>query len=572
MKKSFLTSILFCLLIIAAGCKTAPADKAPEPVPAETITETAPEKQPAPDAVLPAQTEESAQPAPSVPESAAPDTSRNKEAPKTAGGTAPVPARAKTAPDSPAAKTDQTRRTGKALTQPKKNAAPAANKTDTAKNTPNKKAAPQKTAPAKKDAVKAPAKTAQQKAAQAGTAKQETPKQKATRQKSAQKETAKQETSKQKNAPVKTAQTGQAKQEAAKQKAMKQEPAKQNLQKQATPADTSKKATAKTAAPKQDSSKKTKTAPAKPIKQPEKKSAEQKTTPASKSKPSDPKKTPAAPYTASAQITDVLWMIEQADASFVSKQHKGNGKMFVTMLAKYKGELTDKDFQEALFSSPIDMWLLDAESAKNIIEIDKKNKLMILKHLASGENEGAVALGKWFVSITLAGQKPFEKELNVIGIGGQEIPIAPDTGTAKTALKKKDVPLLVPVAKTANEQQALAFPVIQSVSRNADTIEIIFSIKDPRIKNAYFYFDVPGEEYYRDSGSMVDTAGKPVNGCRSFSTDGKSCRYILRKDAGNKDWFDKVIRCFLVVSDVNRITSPLSERHRTINAAAPITK
>ena len=120
MKKSFLTSILFCLLIIAAGCKTAPADKAPEPVPAETVTETAPEKQPAPDAVLPAQTEESAQPAPSAPEAAAPDTSRNKEAPKTAGGTAPVPSRAKTTPGSPAAKTDQTRRTGKALTQPKK--------------------------------------------------------------------------------------------------------------------------------------------------------------------------------------------------------------------------------------------------------------------------------------------------------------------------------------------------------------------------------------------------------------------------------------------------------------------
>ena len=277
----------------------------------------------------------------------------------------------------------------------------------------------------------------------------------------------------------------------------------------------------------------------------------------------------AAAYKASAQIVDVSWMIEQADASFVSKQYKGAGKMFVTILARYTGELTEKDFQEAFFASPIDIWSLNAANAKNLIENDKQNKLLMLKHLAAGEGEGSVALGKWFVSITLAGQKPFEKELNVTGISGQKIA---DTTDMKGAERKKSIVTVVPVAKTADEQQALSFPTIYSVSRDADTIEIIFSVNDARVTNAYVYFDVPGEEYYRDSGSMIDATGKPINGCRSFSTDGKKCQYVLRKDASNQDWFGKATRCFLVVADVNRIASPWEERHRTISAVAPVSK
>ena len=275
------------------------------------------------------------------------------------------------------------------------------------------------------------------------------------------------------------------------------------------------------------------------------------------------------PYTASAQITDISLVIEQADASFVSKQHKGAGKMFVTIFAKYQGDLTAQDFQEAFFASPTDVWLLNEKNAEGLIEINKKDKLLTLKHLSAGEGEGAVALGKWFASVTLAGQKPFEKELSVTGIGGQSV-----TGSVGkiTKEKAKKIFFIVPVAKAANEQQALTFPAIYSVSRDADTIEIIFSIKDSRVKNAYFYFDVPGEEYYRDSGSMIDATGKPVNGCRSFSTDGKKCQYVLRKDASNEDWFGKAVRCFLVVSDVNRVASPWEERHRTISAASPITK
>ena len=262
-------------------------------------------------------------------------------------------------------------------------------------------------------------------------------------------------------------------------------------------------------------------------------------------------------------------MIEQADASFVSKQHKGKGKIFVTMLAKYKGDLTAQDFKEAFFASPADVWGLDEQSAKGLMEINKKEKLLMLKHLSSGEGEGAAALGKWFASVTLTGQKPFEKELNVTGIGGKTVT---ENKTAKGAAKKKVIPLIVPAAKAENEQQALTMPVIHSVSRDADTIEIIFSINDSRVKNAYFYFDVPGEEYYRDSGSMIDATGKPVNGCRSFFTDGKKCQYVLRKDATNKDWFGKATQCFLVVSDVNRVASPWEERHRTISAASRITK
>ena len=281
--------------------------------------------------------------------------------------------------------------------------------------------------------------------------------------------------------------------------------------------------------------------------------------------------TQASSYVASAQITDVSWMIEQADLSFVSKFHKGSGKMFVTVFAYYKGTLTDKDLQEALIFTPVDAWALNAQNIKGLIEIDEKNKVLLLKHLTAGDGEGAVALGKWFISITLAGQKPFEKELTVTGIGGQTSSMSADRTTVK-GRTKKIIPLIVPTAKSANEQQALSFPVIYSVSRDSETIEIIFSIHDSRVKNAYFYFDVPGEEYYRDSGSMIDAAGQPVNGCRSFSTDGKKCQYVLRKDANNRGWFDKATRCFLVVSDVSRVASPREERHRTISAAAPILK
>ena len=396
-----------------------------------------------------------------------------------------------------------------------------------------------------KTAAKAPAVSA----AKTDTSKQpaKTESQKAPTKAAAQSESAAKNTPQAKNAQVKPA-----KEELAQQKTSKTKADAENTQKKSAAAETDKKEAAKTTSVKQGTAGK-----AAPAKQPDKKETEQ--------KPKEP-----AVHTAAAQITDILWMIEQADPSFVSKQHKGDGKMFVTMFAKYKGDLTVQDFQEAFFASPADLWSLDEKNAKGLLEINKKDKLLTLKHLAAGEGVGAAALGKWFASVTLAGQKPFEKELNVTGIGGQAVTTGATDKTAKE--KSKKISYIVPIATAENQQQALAMPVIQSVSRDTDTIEIIFLVNDSRVKNAYFYFDVPGEEYYRDSGSMIDATGKPVNGCRSFSTDGKKCQYVLRKDATNKDWFGKATQCFLVVSDINRVASPWEERHRSVSAASRITK
>lgn len=517
MKKSLAPFILFGLVIIAAGCKTAPEDKTPEPTPVETAKASASDAQAA-------QTENKSETMQNSATAAMPSNSEKAE---------PKKAEQKTVAKAPAvsaAKTDTSKQSAKATPQKAPPKEPA------------QKATSQKAAVAKTDESKQSTKTTPQKA----PAKEST--QKGTPQKTtAQSESAAKNTSQAKNAQVKPA-----KEELAQQKTSKTKADAENTQKKSSAAETDKKEAAKTTSVKQGTAGK-----AAPAKQPDKKETEQ--------KPKEP-----AVHTAAAQITDILWMIEQADPSFVSKQHKGDGKMFVTMFAKYKGDLTVQDFQEAFFASPADLWSLDEKNAKGLLEINKKDKLLTLKHLAAGEGVGAAALGKWFASVTLAGQKPFEKELNVTGIGGQAVTTGATDKTAKE--KSKKISYIVPIATAENQQQALAMPVIQSVSRDADTIEIIFSVNDSRVKNAYFYFDVPGEEYYRDSGSMIDATGKPVNGCRSFSTDGKKCQYVLRKDATNKDWFGKATQCFLVVSDINRVASPWEERHRSVSAASRITK
>ena len=552
MKKSFLPFILLCLLIIAAGCKTAPANKTPEAVPAENVKGSAADT---PQATQTAGDSSAAQKAQSngSGQTTAAQTSTPAKASGQAGQSAASTAKNTQQKSSQQAQTQQkTSNTAVGSTQ-RKSTTSTTVKQGTIKGTPVTQGSA-KTTTAKQDAAKAT--TAKQGTAKATTAKQATAKATTTKQDTAKATTTKQDAAKATTTKQEAAKATTAKQDAAKATPAKQDTAKATTTKQDTAkATTAKQDAAKASTTKQDTAKAT---PAKQdtAKQPESKKIEE------KSKES-------AVHTATAQITDISWMIEQADASFVSKQHKGKGKIFVTMLAKYKGDLTAEDFKEALFASPTDVWEIDEKSAKNLIEINKKDKLLMLKHLAAGEDEGSAALGKWFASITLAGQKPFEKELNVTGIGGETVAEDKD---AKEAAKAKAIPLIVPSAKAENEQQALITPVIQSVSRDADTIEIIFSVSDPRVKNAYFYFDVPGEEYYRDSGSMVDATGKPVNGCRSFSTDGKKCQYVLRKDASNKDWFDKATQCFLVVSDVNRIASPWEERYRTISAASRITK
>ena len=559
MKKSLAPFILFGLVIIATGCKTAPEDKTPEPTPVETA------KAPASDAQA-AQTENKSETMQNSATAAMPSNSEKAESekaePQKAEAKTPtqVPAQkitpqkaivqsfgaAKNAPQAKNAQTKPAKQDPAQQKTAKSNASGAsAAKTDTSKQSaktapqkapakePVQKGTSQKAAVAKTDTSKQSSKTAPQKAPTKESTQKGTPQKAAAQSESASKNKT--------DAQAKNAQTKPAKQDPTQQKAAKSKTVAEDNKKSASPE------AAKKEAPKTASAKQVAADQAASAKQPEKKEAEQKT------------KEPASRI-AAAKITDIVWMIEQADASFVSKQHKGSGKMFVTMFAKYTGDLTVQDFQEALFASPADLWSLDEKNAKGLLEINKKDKLLTMKHLAAGEGVGAAALGKWFASVTLAGQKPFEKELNVTGIGGQAV-----TGAKK-------ISFIVPVATAENEQQALTIPVIRSVSRDADTIEIIFSINDSRVKNAYFYFDVPGEEYYRDSGSMIDATGKPVNGCRSFSTDGKKCQYVLRKDASNKDWFGKATQCFLVVSDINRVASPWEERHRSVSAASRITK
>ena len=90
------------------------------------------------------------------------------------------------------------------------------------------------------------------------------------------------------------------------------------------------------------------------------------------------------------------------------------------------------------------------------------------------------------------------------------------------------------------------------------------------MKNGYFWFDVPCEKHYRDAGSMIDGKGNPVNGCRKFSIDGSTCRYILRKDADNAEWFDKATACCFVVSEVNRVVDPWNEHIRSISSLIKI--
>ena len=602
MRKIFLLSFVLCILMFAAGCKTAPAEKEKEPevsaaamepanggVPIQPMTPSDAEKSDS-DANL-----STAQPSEADKNSATPIPAQPKEKPSTqvassrpvtravagggggGGGSARARSGAIVAQVIPTQRVGATRQ-GKAVT-PKSNAAGnnTAVKTDSGKTSSAQqqaaaKAEADKKAAAAKEAAEKKAALAKAEAEKKAAAKAEADKKAAAAKAAAEKKAALAKAEAEKKAAAKAEadrkaaaakaaaerKAALAKAEAEKKAAAKAEAdkkaaaAKEAAEKKAAlaKAEAEKKAAAKAEADKKAAA--------------AKEAAEKK---AALAKAEAEKK--AAAYKASAQIVDVSWMIEQADASFVSKQYKGAGKMFVTILARYTGELTEKDFQEAFFASPIDIWSLNAANAKNLIENDKQNKLLMLKHLAAGEGEGSVALGKWFVSITLAGQKPFEKELNVTGISGQKIA---DTTDMKGAERKKSIVTVVPVAKTADEQQALSFPTIYSVSRDADTIEIIFSVNDARVTNAYVYFDVPGEEYYRDSGSMIDATGKPINGCRSFSTDGKKCQYVLRKDASNQDWFGKATRCFLVVADVNRIASPWEERHRTISAVAPVSK
>ena len=274
-------------------------------------------------------------------------------------------------------------------------------------------------------------------------------------------------------------------------------------------------------------------------------------------------------------VNSITWMIERLDSSIWNGTLKGNGEMFISFFINYKNSFNTADIKKLVIESPIDMWALNSSQLEKITEINDKDKIASVKRLQCGEGSGSVALGKWKFTITDVNGNKYEQVLDITGFekkaqdkSGEAKAEEGNLTSAETELKS--IKMLVPQSSSKNEIAALSMPVIKSVSKDSDSIEIFFSVNDERVKNGYFWFDVLGEKYYKDSGSMIDASGNPVNGCRAFSKDGKDCRYILRKDDSNSDWFDKITACFFVVSDTNRVSSPWEERNRTVSAKAEV--
>lgn len=302
---------------------------------------------------------------------------------------------------------------------------------------------------------------------------------------------------------------------------------------------------------------------------------------------------------AEVRFGELSWIVEHISPSFWPTPLKNESNMFITFHMPISENLDMSGIEKILITSPKDLWLLEGSDIKNIIELDSAQKKLAIKRLqCSG---AAVPLGEWNVDLILKNGARTHKSVNVSGLQKDTEKQAEKTKTAATApagndteksetassnekiadtenaeaaadtkTDKAEIKYLVANARAANETSCLAIPVITAISRDADTIEIRFSVNDKRVKNGYFWFDVPGEKYYRDSGSMIDASGKPVNGCRKFSTDGKECLYILRKDKDNSAWFSKAIAAYFVVADVNRVQSPWEERIRSVSEKAAI--
>lgn len=274
-------------------------------------------------------------------------------------------------------------------------------------------------------------------------------------------------------------------------------------------------------------------------------------------------------------VNSVTWMIERLDPSIWNGTLKSDGEMFISFFINYTGSFNTNDVQKLLVESPVDMWALNTSQVEKITEVDDRAKIASVKRLQCGEGIGSVPLGKWKFTLIDKGGNKYEQVLNITGFEKKADDKTAEARSEEGSIAKaeeelEDIKLIVPQSSGKNEIAALAVPVIKSLSKDANSIEIFFSVNDERVKNGYFWFDVPGEKYYKDSGSMIDAAGKPVNGCRFFSKDGKDSRYILRKDSSNSDWFDKITACFFVVSDTNRVSSPWEERNRTVSAKAEV--
>ena len=271
-------------------------------------------------------------------------------------------------------------------------------------------------------------------------------------------------------------------------------------------------------------------------------------------------------------ITSVSWMIENLDTSIWHGTLKNSGQIFISFFIAYSGSFNTSSVQKLIVESPIDIWTLNAAQLEKITEIDDIKKIAEVKRLQCGDGKGAAALGKWKFILTDTSGNSYEQVMDVTGFEkkAEDKKMEEEAALNNPEKETTEIKKIVPVSSAKNEIAALAMPVIKSVSRDEDSIEIYFSVNDGRVKNGYFWFDIPGEKYYKDSGSMIDASGNPVNGCRVFSTDGKDCYYILRKDSENEEWIDKITGCFFVVSDTNRVSAPWEERNRTVSAFAPV--
>lgn len=285
------------------------------------------------------------------------------------------------------------------------------------------------------------------------------------------------------------------------------------------------------------------------------------------------------------KIGELSWIVEQIAPSFWPKPLDSKSTMFVTFHMPVSRQVDVSTIQQIRVIAPKSFWVLEGETLKNVVEMNTKDMKLVIKRLHC--SMGEVPLGDWKVDLTLTDGSSASATVTVNGLqedaakNTDEAPKTTDTSAdssgqppeePKSKEAKDKITYLVPLAKTKNQITTLALPVIKSVSRESDNIEILFSVNDKRVKNGYFWFDVPGEKYYTDSGSMVDASGNPVNGCRKFSTDGKECRYILRRNAENASWFSKITAIYFVVSDVNRVESPWEERIRSVSEKAVIKK
>lgn len=256
------------------------------------------------------------------------------------------------------------------------------------------------------------------------------------------------------------------------------------------------------------------------------------------------------------KIGNLSWIIDQVEPEFWTKELKMKNKMFISFALEYQGKCDFSALQSLIIDAPSDYYIIEGDDLKKVLDIEKDR--IVCKRLPCGRGEGKVGLGEWILTITLKNEQKIVKKPQVSVFQNNE------------DASKNSRAYIVPKAQFKNEISALDVPKITSVSKDEDSIEIYFSVNDSRVKNGYFWFDVPGEKDYRDAGSMVDGQGNPVNGCRKFSTDGAKCRFILRRDAENAEWFDKATACCFVVSDVNRVVDPSSEKIRSISSLIKI--